>query len=364
MELQKEFLKELENSILALFDSEGNEIYFKTKELKYYKPKYSSTKKESLSLFIDGTPLTNLREKKIKVEYKCKCGGINRIHLSKFLNKDKLTCPKCRETDEKKSWHSEVLKMLHKGLSYEPKITVSRSKVVYDFDSENDDFKKEYYNSNLTLEEFEKVKKYIFSIDGETIEGKEIKLIEHDESKNARKYRQTVLINGIKHPFKRIRLKCPLCGTIFSITRPLKDRVTANNFDCKYCYMNNKTFAIKKYKENLTYQSKIEFDFIKKCEDKQIEITNGNDIQYTFKDAVHNYRIDFYLPQYGYQIELKDNHVWHKHQIETGKWSAKENAAKEFCKANNMKFFLLFPKDIETFFYNLERDSLNNSESC
>lgn len=356
-------IKELEKSILALFDSSGNEIKYTNKEIKLYKSKYSSAGHEALTLFIDGKPLVNLRNSKIKVEYKCKCGNVNRIYLSKFLIKDRLACPHCRETVEKKQWHSEVLKKIHKGLPYDSKNKAKMKKVIYDFDNENDEFKNDFYSRNLTSEEFEKALKYIVSIDGVEIAGKKIVFVEHDISKNAKKYRQTVLIDNIKHPFKNILLKCPLCGTIFSISRPIKYRVISNNFDCKYCYMNNKIFSIKKYMGNLTYQSKIEFDFIKKCTEKNIEIENGADISYMMNGIKHNYRVDFYLPKYRYQIELKDNHVWHKHQIETGKWELKENAAIKFCDENSMKYFLLFPKDIEKFFENLERDSLSNDES-
>lgn len=361
MELEK--IKELENSILALFDSDGNEIKFSTKELKYYKSKYSSTNDKTLTLFIDDKPLTNLRNTKIKVEYKCKCGGISRIHLSKFLIKDKLSCRFCRETEEKRAWHSEVLKKIAKGLPYERRIMAENKKVIYNFDNESEKFKNDYYSRNLTYEEFKKVLKYIFSIDGVEINNKEVVFIEHDSSKNAKKYRQTVLIDGIKHPFKRILLRCPLCGTIFNITRPIKYRVINNNFDCKYCYMNNKVFSIKKYRDNLTYQSKIEFDFIKRCIKNGFEIENGADVPYIMNGIKHNYRIDFYLPEKRYQIELKDNHVWHKHQVEIGKWELKENAANTFCQKNGMQYFLLFPKDVEKFFENLERDSLNNGES-
>lgn len=360
--MELEVIKELENSILALFDSNGNKIEFATKELKYYKSKYSSTRNESLTLFIDGKPLTNLRKTKIRVEYKCKCGRISRIHLSKFLNKNRLTCQHCRETEEKRKWHSEVLKRLAKGLSYDKRDLTSK-KTIYDFENESDEFKRDYYSRNLTHDEFEKTLKYIYSIDNIEIADKEVIFNENDISKNAKKYRQTVLINGVKHPFKRIFLKCPLCGTIFSITRPIKNRVVANNFDCKYCYMNNKIFAIKKYKNNLTYQSKIELDFINRCIENNFKIENGTDVPYLINGVKHNYRIDFYLPQFRYQVELKDNHIWHKHQVEIGKWELKEKAAKDFCSSNNMKYFLLFPKDIDKFFKSLERDSLNNGEN-
>lgn len=71
------------------------------------------------------------------------------------------------------------------------------------------------------------------------------------------------------------------------------------------------------------------------------------------------YITDFYLPQYKMIIELKDNHIWHKNQVKSGKWERKEEAANEYAKANDCKYILLFPTDIDSFFNSLEIDSLN-----
>lgn len=52
-------IKNLENSIIKVFNESGNEISFKHKELKYFKHKYSSAESETLTLFLDGQPLIN-----------------------------------------------------------------------------------------------------------------------------------------------------------------------------------------------------------------------------------------------------------------------------------------------------------------
>ena len=196
----------------------------------------------------------------------------------------------------------------------------------YNFHLESDEFKKEYFNKNLTLDEFEKVKKYIYSI-------------------------------------KDIILQCPLCGKTFSISRMIKERVVNNNFDCKNCYLNNKTFALNKIDNDLHYQGKQELKFINECVNRKIEIIDGNEIEYVYRNKKHIYKIDFYLPLYKYQIEIKDNHIWHRKQVENGKWGAKEKSAIAFCEKNNMKYFLLFPQDLDDFFKNLERDSLSFNEN-
>jgi len=163
-----------------------------------------------------------------------------------------------------------------------------------------------------------------------------------------------VEIDGVKVAFQKIKLRCPLCGEIFSITRLLKDRIRKHNFDCRRCYLNNKIFNVKKITDNLNYQSKTELEFIQKCNERNIEIVNGAKIPYTFHDKHATYFVDFYLPQYKMLIEIKDNHIWHKKQVESGKWQAKYDAVQQYCADNNMTYYLLFPTDIDSFFLTLK----------
>jgi hypothetical protein len=57
------------------------------------------------------------------------------------------------------------------------------------------------------------------------------------------------------------------------------------------------------------------------------------------------YRVDFQIPEYKRLVEIKDNHVWHKIQIENGKWGAKEECAKKWCDDNGWKYDIIFPKN-------------------
>lgn len=59
------------------------------------------------------------------------------------------------------------------------------------------------------------------------------------------------------------------------------------------------------------------------------------------------------MPEYKFQIEIKDNHIWHRKQVENGKWKMKENAAEKYCSENNMSYKILFPNEIDLFFDNL-----------
>lgn len=345
--------KVLEESIIKVFDEDDNEIKFTKKEVKWSKAKYSSAKKPSKCLFLDGKQLANNKKHLRKVLYRCSCGSINKVLLCKFLEKDKLTCFKCRETKEKREWHKLFFKMQKEGLE---RGHIRKDKTVYDFENEPDSFKDQYFKINLKENEFNSIKKYIYSINDIVVGDEDIKFVIAKPCKNASKYCQAVVIgDGNEVNLQNIYLKCPICGTIFHITRHLKERYLANNFDCMQCYLSNKIFAPKTYRDGLTYQGNEELKFIKRCDENKIQITNGIKIKYPFNDKIHTYITDFWLPEEKYMVEIKDNHIWHKKQIDSGKWQAKENAAIKYANENNYKYFLLFPKDVDAFFESIKR---------
>ena len=39
-----------------------------------------------------------------------------------------------------------------------------------------------------------------------------------------------------------------------------------------------------------------------------------------------------------YLIEIKDNHIWHRNEIDSGKWQAKEQAVYNLIESNNEKY--------------------------
>lgn len=350
----EDITKVLENGILKIFDKFGNNIPFKKKEIKYYRAKYSSARGDTLTLFLDDVPLINMKKNVYHVEYLCFCGNISNIHLSKYLSKTKMSCNKCRENDDKIAWHKLYFEMRRNGEDRGHRNT-SKFTLTYNFNNESDEFKEDYFRRNLTQDEFKTVLPYIYSIDNIPIKGKKVELIIAAPCKNAKKYSQQVLIDGEPHRFKEINLKCSCCGRVFHITRQLKERIQNQNFYCKGCCFTNMSFLVRSYSENLTYQSKEELDFIERCKSLNIEIENGMEIPYFFKNRLHVYNPDFFLPELKIVVEIKDNHIWHKKQVESGKWGAKENAALKYCKEHGYTYSLLFPDDIEPFFNNVQK---------
>ena len=85
-----------------------------------------------------------------------------------------------------------------------------------------------------------------------------------------------------------------------------------------------------------------------------IEIINGPKVKYFFDGKERTYSIDFELPKQHKLIEIKDNHIWHKKQVESGRWQKKENAAIEYANKLNYEYHIIFPNDIEGFFQTLK----------
>ncbi len=76
-------------------------------------------------------------------------------------------------------------------------------------------------------------------------------------------------------------------------------------------------------------------------------INDGPKISYTFSNKQHKYVVDFYIQKINVLIELKDNHIWHKNQIASGKWKAKIDQIKNLLITNEYSDYLLItPKNL------------------
>ena len=201
--------KKLENSIISLYNSDGTKIeFFDNIEIRCGISKYSSSHKETYYILVDD--IEYHKNKNIYVEYQCECGKINKILLKKFLNKTSFKCRSCKEKDNiKRQHHSRVLR----GLEDKKQNINTR---IYDFEQETSEFKEKYFIKHLNIEEFYKVKKYIYSINDKIInENENVYFLPYEQSNNQTKYRQMVVINNEIIPFQKIKLQCPICGEIF-----------------------------------------------------------------------------------------------------------------------------------------------------
>lgn len=109
--------------------------------------------------------------------------------------------------------------------------------------------------------------------------------------------------------------------------------------------INSKHYKIKEFNLKngniINYQSGLELKFIKICENKNIEIKNGDVIEYFLEEKKKMYFIDFKIKIDGiYQlIEIKGRHKWFYKSIEDGMMEMKILAAQVYSAVNNYKPF-------------------------
>jgi len=344
--------KKLEKSIIYVI-SNNNEILkgeFEVKNINYNNRKITS-------LFMNGDRLSNRNS---KIFYKCPtCGNEIVILLKRFLSKKSLFCRVCKEGDINKRYEQSLFmtqsfEKFHKIKSKkkEPKKEVNIIKEsLKRWIVEDINFKDDYIKRILTEKEFLKIKNNILIKDEKIID---FKYFEHLITNNQFKFAPFIKINDELISFSEysgnIKFICESCDKHFK-GRNFKTKLKHKKILCKECLFSNKIFKIKHTNninnEKIKYQSKMEKSLINFCNTNNILIQNGPKVLYFFNNKERTYNIDFKVD--NILIETKDNHIWHKKEIETGKWNLKSNSAKKYCKENEMIYKLIFPKDIENF---------------
>lgn len=329
--------------------------------------KYSNTNIPIYKLVIDNKVIS--RNNSYLIKYKClTCNIFQEITLNLFMrkvNNEGSNCIACRNKDENKRGSQSIF--MKENFSniisgeYEKKEVVKvksntleqhLKKSHEEWDLEDDDFKDKYFHVHLTTEDFDRICSRIIDINN----GKIKDLSGWIYEPAYRVYNQTrytpMLINikdNIVEKPLYISFKCENCDNKF-IHRDIEVVKNKIKLFCKDCSFVNKTFRIRKLKlknsENIYWQSVYEKRFIEWCEEHNIPVKNGPIIPYLFQEKQRIYRVDFELPTHKKYIELKDDHCWHKQQVESGKFSAKEKYANEYAKKNGYKYDVLFPKNI------------------
>ena len=292
------------------------------------------------------------------VEYVCPtCNIINFIILKKFLLKTTLRCHKCRESDQnKKNKQSLYVKMsLNEHGKIIPKenkkdniISLMNNDEIIkfsnqSFENESELFKINYYLKTPTEYEFNSIKNKI-KVEKITID----KYYPCIRTTHSHKYSPKILDNmGNLHLLNKIIYKCECCENEFE-GRHLKKRINQYKILCRNCTLCNKSFKIR-YTNNIKgnkvrYQSLLELDLINFCNLYLIEIVNGPYVDYYFNQKNHKYLINFRIE--NILIEIKDNHKWHRDEVNSGKWQSKENSAIEYCKIHSLIYKLVMRYDL------------------
>ncbi len=338
----EERLKIVKN-IEKVVDENHNDIDITNLKLELSSHKYSSKKNEIWHMILNGKNIS--RKNKYYFTYKCiTCDEKTIISTTPMIRKIIKCCNSCsacvnknaeKRAKQTKCWDEKkqnINSNEEEIIIPEKTIFNKRDDSITEFNSMDDEYKKNYFSFHLTNDDYTRISKNIISFqNGKFTDLENIEYWPIYNSTNQMTFTHVMYHkkeNIIFKPHQPI-LKCDNCENSWrgkSIER-FKNTI---KIMCKDCSCVNKIFKIRKYKntinETIMYQSKLELKFIDWCNNNGIVVRNGPNIEYFFNNKNRKYRVDFVINRLLF--EIKDNHIWHSQDLKSGKWEAKENAAR------------------------------------
>lgn len=383
MLLKKNILKiekfdKINKNILEIWENNNLDLFSINKIIH----KYSNTKAPLYRFFFNNNNCSDFinyekniitRNNHYNVTYKCiTCNSIHKVALNNILrkiNNNIINCRICKEyEDNKRLNHSTELKNYYynfkNNISLPSNIEKTLLQKLYDdknkFDEYDSEFKDNYFKRNMNNEEFNYIKEKIISFQNKKF------ILNNDfiyypcvSISNQTRFCPYLFSKSNNNIEKiiNIELKCDNCNNNF-ISKDLHSHKNKIKTLCKDCNLTNNVFKIRTYKNLLNttilYQSKFELKFIRYCNENKIRVINGPKIEYNRSNSkkIHTYKIDFAIPKLKLLIEIKDNHIWHKEQVNSGKWQDKVRGVNNFLENklsyNNIvyeKYIIIFPKN-------------------
>lgn len=370
----------MEHMIQKVFNEKKNEVIFNEIRIIKYSHKYSNTNTPSYRIIIDDQLIK--KNDKLTATYKCpmclEIVGPYRIqNITRRLNTGISDCYKCKEKSSKKRLNQSVFMVnnasdiVNKKYNKEQLSTKSCKDIIKEsndlFESLDVEKKDQYFQNHFKITD--KLLSNIISVSNVNIT--KLTYFEHfliTKTKFFPRFYDNENDKIIKP--ENIVFKCITCNTETKsrqLSGVRENKSNLCNFKCKYCYLVSEKFSIKETtnieKIKITYQSNLEYDFIIFCNSNKILIHDGPIIKYYWNGKNRKYKTDFYLPKFKIILELKGNHIWHKKQVDSGKWEAKEKCAINYCKENQKIYKLVFEKEMSNFKNYLIRYSPTSSES-
>lgn len=382
LKMNEENLNNLQKNIIKIFNKETNiELNLNDVSIKKIVHKYSNTNIPIYRLFDKDICLT--KNNKFCVIYKCLVCNRENItalnNITRKINENQTNCQHCKELEEeKRNNHSLVLRnMIQSKKSKKEATSKSLSLLTIleklNCDSENfykmdDDFQENYYKKHLTVEEFERIRNKIISIQSDRIMMSSDYIyyptvkIANQTMFNPYLYNKN---NDVIEKIQYVKFKCENCKDTF-INRDLFIQKNKYKIFCQECNFTNNVFKLRHFKncknENILYQSKFELKFIKFCNENKIVIKNGPNIPYEWNNTSRKYKIDFLIPDIKLLVEIKDNHVWHKEQINNDKWNCKLKGVEKYLNINkDYKYEIAYPKNYIELTKKIQKDVIKYS---
>lgn len=336
------------DSIIEVRNKSTNEVIpIIEKRLEFEKSKYSSVNEKIWHVFLNGDKLK--KTSKLMIEYRCiECLKLNTVASTQFLRKIRECKPNCFQCtlDVHNSTPNHNMSKMREKISKQSNHTF-RENSIKEFESYPKEYQNSYFLKHLTQEDYERIKKNIVSL----CNGKYTNL-DNIEYWSIYKVNNQMIFSNVMYDktndviFKANQpiIKCENCQNTW---RAKSLEICKNQYkvmcsDCKLC---NRVFKIRPTQninnETIIFQSSLEKKFVDWCGENGMVVRNGPNIEYTFSDKIRKYRVDFQVD--NILIEMKDFHIWHKKQVESGKWGAKMEATDLYCKEHNYTYYLITP---------------------
>jgi len=337
------------NTILSICDKKTKQdIPILKKELIFEKSSYSSTNEKIWHVIINNNRLRKTTD--LIITYLCSsCNTINQVGTTRFLLKIREEKPHCYNCSNYYRSETDANTDTNTIYNYKSNKVVFHDKSIEEFNKCNDVYKNSYFLSHLTEEDFERIRSKIISFGN----GKYTDFANYDfwsiyRVGNQMRYSSVIYDKKNDCIFKMDQpiIKCDNCSKPWR-SKSLERFKNDYKLLCKECKLCNRTFKLRPIynsaKETIMYQSKLEKKFVEWCNDRNIIVRNGPSIPYMFEDKCRNYRVDYQIADVI--IEIKDFHIWHRNQIESGLWQTKLEAVNQYIleNVNINKYFFITP---------------------
>lgn len=363
----------LVRNITHITDASGVELQDFNLAIEFSQKKYSAKKTAIWHLLLNGKSIS--RKDIYNFMYTCvTCGSKHKIatvSLLRKINKCSHECIECVNFNAQKrlnhsvNFASYMQTKTHAQSQIEPVVEPiiksyiqKRDECLVKFNALDDEYKQSYFNIHLTLEDYARISKNIISFHNGKYTGADLSDIEYwpvYNSTNQMTFTHMMYNTRQGTIFKPHQpiLKCDNCDEHWR-AKSIERFKNCVRIQCKTCSLVNNTFILRRHqninRELILYQSKLELKFINWCNNTGIVVKNGPIIPYTFAGKERTYRVDFEIvnnvlgTMNNILVEIKDNHVWHKADLESGKWQAKELAAcEQVNKGIYKKYMMITP---------------------
>lgn len=335
----EERIKIIDN-VIEITDGNNDIINNPNIKLEFSCNKYSSKKNSMYHITLNDKHLSKKDNHRIK--YKCcTCETIHVIGVTQFLrkiNKCSYRCNLCCNKNSEKDTNITKKSLIDQKIESE--------KLFQEYD---DDFKSDYFGYHLTSDDYERISDNLIGLQNGNIVCENLEFWPVFKTNNQMMFsgmfydkKNDILVRG-----NQFIMRCDNCNEVWR-TELLQKFKNCHRILCNNCSLCNKTFKIRSMKniinEPIIYQSQLELKFISWCANNNIILKNGPNIPYTFENKQRKYRVDFQIGDM--LIEIKDNHIWHKNQIDSGIWKAKELAVHQEIENGKYKgYYMITPKD-------------------